>query len=304
VSSTGQEAPGLSRAEARLLLGAPIATAIRDSVREDVAAFIERSGKAPGVTIVLVGDDGASRVYAARILRNAAAVGIAGELLELPRLTTATELREHLMRLNADPRVAGVIVQMPLPRQIARRDVIEVIDPLKDIDGIHPVNVGLAALGHRAFVPSCAEAALEMLKAHGEPIAGKRAVVVGRSEVVGRPVAALLLRESATVIICHRRTRDLAAEVRRADVVVVAAGIPGLITGDMVAPGATLVDCGINLVDEQIVGDVDLPSVMRIAGAVTPVPGGVGPVTNAVLLRHVVRAARASLERQAALTAT
>jgi methylenetetrahydrofolate dehydrogenase (NADP+)/methenyltetrahydrofolate cyclohydrolase len=303
MTTVGQGARGTGRGEARLLYGAPIATAIRDAVGADVAALVAQNGRAPGITIVLVGDDAASRVYASRILRNADSVGLPGELLELPRLTTAAALRGHLQRLNADPSVAGIIIQMPLPGQISKRDVIESIDPLKDIDGIHPVNVGLAALGHRAFVPSCAEAALEILKAHGEPIIGKRAVVIGRSEVVGRPVAALLLRESATVTICHRRTRDLAAEVRGADVVVVAAGIPGLVTGDMVAPGATVVDCGINVVDEQIVGDVDLPSVMLVAGAVTPVPGGVGPVTNAVLLRHVVRAARAALERQAALTA-
>ena len=304
MTTLGDHVPATGAGPATLLLGAPIASAIRETVRAEVAALVERHGRAPGITIVLVGDDAASRVYAGRILRNADTVGLPGDLLELPRLTTAAELREHLLRLNADPTVAGIIVQMPLPSQISKRDVIEAIDPLKDVDGIHPVNVGLAALGHRSFVPSCAEAALENLKAHGTPIAGKRAVVIGRSEVVGRPVAALLLRESATVTICHRRTRDLAAEVRRGDVVVVAAGIPGLITGAMVAPGATVVDCGINVVDEQIVGDIDLPSVMLIAGAVTPVPGGVGPVTNAVLLRHVVRAARAALERQAALIAT
>jgi methylenetetrahydrofolate dehydrogenase (NADP+)/methenyltetrahydrofolate cyclohydrolase len=192
--------------------------------------------------------------------------------------------------LSADADVGGIILQLPLPPHIPRAEVSDSLDPDKDLDGIHPRNAGLVAQGFDAFVPSCAEAALTILKASGVSVAGRRAVVIGRSPVVGKPAALLLLREHATVTVCHRRTRDLAGEVRGAEIVVVAAGSPGLVTGDMVRPGAVVVDCGINVADGHVVGDVDAESVGRIAGALTPVPGGVGPVTNAVLLRHLAQA--------------
>jgi methylenetetrahydrofolate dehydrogenase (NADP+)/methenyltetrahydrofolate cyclohydrolase len=177
---------------------------------------------------------------------------------------------------------------------LSRHDVALALDPVKDIDGIHPWNAGLLAqsrLGHR---PSCAEAAVEILRRSDIPIRGAHAVVIGRSEVVGKPAALLLLQQDATVTVCHRQTRDLGAEVREADIVVVAAGSPGLVRGDMVRPGAVVVDCGINVVDGHVTGDVERPTVEPVAGALTPVPGGVGPVTNAVLLRHHVNAIRAA----------
>jgi methylenetetrahydrofolate dehydrogenase (NADP+) / methenyltetrahydrofolate cyclohydrolase len=277
----------------RILAGAPIAESIRSEARATLAAVPAAGQRLPGVAIVLVGDDQPSRVYARRILRNAAAIGVPGRLVELDGTIDAASLRRELDALSRDPSVGGVIVQMPLPAHIRPRAIVEALDPLKDIDGIHPLNAGLAALGHEAFVPSCAEAALEVLRRTGQDLAGRRAVVVGRSNVVGRPAAQLLLREHCTVTICHRRTRDLRSELARADIVVAAAGAPGLVRGEMLRPGAVVVDCGINVVEGVVVGDVDLQSVIEVASAVSPVPGGVGPVTNAVLMHHLARAVRA-----------
>jgi methylenetetrahydrofolate dehydrogenase (NADP+) / methenyltetrahydrofolate cyclohydrolase len=283
------------RYQARILAGTQIADQMRESVASGVTELRQRFGFAPGVAVVLVGDDPPSRVYAGRIQRNASRVGLPSRLVELPADVGLARFRRELSILNADPLVGGVIVQMPLPDHLPLRDAITALDPAKDIDGIHPENAGLLELGYDAFYPSCAAAAIQILKRSGEPIAGKRAVVVGRSNVVGKPAQLLLLRENATVTVCHRQTRDLAAELRRAELVVTATGVPGLIRGDMLAAGAVVVDCGINVLDGQIVGDADFESVAAVAGAVTPVPGGVGPVTNAVLLEHLLQAARAQL---------
>lgn len=281
---------------ARILQGGPIAADIRNSVSADVRELRERYGEVPGIAVLLVGDDPASRVYARRILRNAESVELSGRLVELAALTPTAGVLLELGKLNADPSVGGIIVQMPLPDGIPLNAIVDAIDPGKDIDGIHPLNAGNVALGYSAFVPSCAEAAVEIPKRYGYALEGMRATVIGRSNVVGKPASLLLLREHATVTVCHRRTRDLAGEVRRADLVLVAAGAPGLVTGDMLKAGALVIDCGINVVAGEIVGDVDRASAERVAGAMTPVPGGVGPVTNAVLLEHLVRAARAQLE--------
>jgi methylenetetrahydrofolate dehydrogenase (NADP+)/methenyltetrahydrofolate cyclohydrolase len=281
---------------ARILHGGPIAANIRSTVSADVRQLRERYGSVPGIAVLLIGDDPASQMYARRILRNAESVELSGRLVDLPASTpTATAVRE-LRRLNDDPSVGGIIVQMPLPEGIPLAAIIDAIDPRKDIDGIHPLNAGNVALGYPAFVPSCAEAAVEIPKRYGYALEGMRAVVIGRSNVVGKPAHVLLIREHATVSVCHRRTRDLAGEVRTADLVLVAAGSPGLVTGDMLKPGVVVIDCGINVVAGEIVGDVDRASAELVAGAMTPVPGGVGPVTNAVLLEHLVRAARAQLE--------
>jgi methylenetetrahydrofolate dehydrogenase (NADP+)/methenyltetrahydrofolate cyclohydrolase len=286
-------------ATARILHGGPIAAAIRSLVSAEVQLLREQYGAVPGIAVLLIGDDPASQVYARRILRNAESVDLAGWMVDLPASTPiATALRE-LRQLNDDPSVGGIIVQMPLPEGIPLDAITDAIDPRKDIDGIHPLNAGNVALGYPAFVPSCAEAAVEFPKRYGFALEGLRAVVIGRSNVVGKPAHMLLIREHATVTVCHRRTRDLRAEVRNADVVLVAAGSPGLVTGDMLKPGALVIDCGINIVAGEIVGDVDRASAERVAGAMTPVPGGVGPVTNAVLLEHLVRASRAQLEAEA-----
>ena len=213
-------------------------------------------------------------------------------MIELPRTATPDELRQILEELNEDRAVCGVIVQQPLPRHIPLSVLTDTIMPAKDIDGIHPLNTGLMALGYEGFLPACAEAAVEIPKFYGYALEGKRAVVIGRSNVVGKPVQLLLMREHCTVTVCHRRTVNLAAEIARAEIVVTAAGSAGLVTGNMLHPGALVVDVGINVVDGRIVGDVDFDTAVKVAAAITPVPGGVGPVTNAVLLEHLMRAAR------------
>jgi methylenetetrahydrofolate dehydrogenase (NADP+) / methenyltetrahydrofolate cyclohydrolase len=280
---------------ARRLEGGPIATEIRAAVAEDVASFTAARGRPPALAVVIVGRDAPSTVYLEQILRGCAKVGIDARFVELEGEATETAVVTTIRELNDDPRVDGVIVQMPLPRTIRLRSVIDAIDPAKDIDGIHPLNAGLLRLGYDGFLPATAHASVEILRRSGIEIAGQDAVVVGRSAVVGMPAAFLLVKEDATVTVCHTRTRDLAAKVRQADIVVVAAGHPGLVTGEMLKPGAVVVDVGINIVDGRIVGDVEFESAARVASAITPVPGGVGPLTNALLLTHLIRAA----ERQA-----
>src|SRR6476619_5415160 len=286
---------------ARLLEGGPIADEIRTAVAEDVASFTAAHGREPGLAVVIVGRDAPSTVYLERILRGCAKVGIHAEFVELEGEATEASVVATIRDLNADPTVDGVIVQMPLPPTIRLRSVVDAIDPAKDIDGIHPLNAGLLRLGYDGFLPATAHAAVEILRRSGIEIEGKRAVVVGRSAVVGMPAAFLLVRENATVTVCHSRTRDLARHVKEAEILLVAAGKPGLITGSMLRRGAVVVDIGINVVDGRIVGDVDFESARRVASAITPVPGGVGPLTNALLLAHLVRAA---LAQEAASTAT
>jgi methylenetetrahydrofolate dehydrogenase (NADP+) / methenyltetrahydrofolate cyclohydrolase len=277
---------------ARLLRGAPIAAEIKTSVTAEVATFRGRHGYAPTLAVVLVGRDAPSAVYLEQILRTCRSVGIDGRLVEVPGRASIGQVRREIQRLNEDPLVAGIIVQMPLPKRIPLWSVIEVLDPRKDIDGLHPRNAGLLTLGYDGFLPTTAHAAVELLKRSGIELERKHAVVVGRSNVVGKPAALLLLRENATVTVCHSRTRDLASHTRLADVLLVAAGHPGLITADMVKPGAVVVDIGINVVGDRLVGDVDTEAVRLVASAITPVPGGVGPVTNALLLTHLLRAAK------------
>jgi methylenetetrahydrofolate dehydrogenase (NADP+) / methenyltetrahydrofolate cyclohydrolase len=281
---------------ARLLQGAPIAAEIRASVKDDVEAFRRRHGSAPALAVVIVGRDAPSMVYLEQILRSCRNVGVTGHLIDMPGRVSAAALRRRLVELNEDPLVSGIIVQMPLPKRIPLSAVIDTLDPAKDIDGIDPRNFGLMTLGYDGFVPTTAQAAVEILKRSGIEIAGRQAVVIGRSNVVGKPASLLLLREHATVTICHSRTRDLASVVRTADIVVVAAGRPGLVTGAMLKPGAAVVDVGINVVDGKIVGDVDMASALPVASAISPVPGGVGPVTNALLLTHLLRAANAQAD--------
>jgi methylenetetrahydrofolate dehydrogenase (NADP+) / methenyltetrahydrofolate cyclohydrolase len=275
------------------LLGAPIAAEIKARVKADVASFRRRHGFAPTLAVVLVGRDAPSAVYLQQILRTCRSVGIAGRLVEVPGAASTARLRSTITQLNEDPLVAGIIVQMPLPKRIPLSAVTDTLDPAKDIDGIHPLNAGRLTLGHDGFLPTTAQASVELLKRSGIAIAGKRAVVVGRSNVVGKPAALLLLRENATVTICHSRTPDLAAQLKTADIVVVAVGKPGLITGQMIKRGAVVVDVGINVVGGRIVGDVDPVSVGAVASALSPVPGGVGPVTNVLLMTHLVQAAEA-----------
>ena len=284
---------------ARLLLGGPIAEEIRTAVAESIVAYRERTGRSPTLGIVIAGRDAPSMVYLQQILKSCDMVGIGRRAVELSGEVTEQAVRHAIEELNADPTVAGIIVQMPLPPTIRLRAIVEAIDPAKDIDGIHPLNAGLLRLGYDGFLPATPHAAVELLRRYGIEIEGRNAVVIGRSTVVGMPAAFLLVQEDATVTVCHSRTTDLASHVKAADIVVVAAGHPGLVTGDMLKRGAVVVDVGINVVDGKLVGDVDFESASRVASAITPVPGGVGPLTNAMLLSHLVRAAESQAQARA-----
>jgi len=286
----------------RLLRGAPIAADLREHIAADVADFRFTYGRTPALAVVIVGSDAPSAVYLNKILDGCRRVGIGGRLVEPGGDATPEHLRDVICELNGDSEVAGVIVQMPLPPTIPLRTVIDSLDPAKDIDGIHPLNVGLLALGYHGYLPATAHASVEILTRSGIELSGKHAVVVGRSNIVGKPAALLLLQQNATVTICHSRTVDLADEVRRSDVVVVAIGRAGLVTGDMLKPGVVVVDVGINVVGDRLVGDVD-QSAYAVASAITPVPGGVGPLTNAILLSHLMNAARDGAEGRRALGA-
>jgi methylenetetrahydrofolate dehydrogenase (NADP+)/methenyltetrahydrofolate cyclohydrolase len=277
---------------ARILDGRPLAAEIRGRVKRQLRSFKRRYGFAPALCAVMVGREVASSVYVQQILRSCQQVGIPSRIIELPSSARADELKRTIEALNDDAEVAGIIVQQPLPRHIPLSVLTDTIMPAKDIDGIHPLNTGLMTLGYEGFLPACAEAAVEIPKFYGYDLVGKRAVVIGRSNVVGKPVQLLLMREHCTVTVCHRRTLNLAAEIARAEIVVTAAGSAGLVKGNMLHPGALVVDVGINVVKGRIVGDVDFESALKVAAAITPVPGGVGPVTNAVLLEHLIRAAR------------
>ena len=310
-SGVGQPLPvgasaGASAGVPRLLAGSPIAAGIRAELTDDFARFKERWGYSPTLAVVLVGADAPSAVYLAQILKTCERVGVRGRLVEIGSNVSPDAICDEIEKLNADPAVAGIIVQMPLPPHIPLRTVIDAIDPGKDIDGIHPRNAGLLSLGYDGFLPATAQASVEILKRSGVEIAGKRVVVIGRSNVVGKPAALLLIREHGTVTVLHSKTRDLAHHTRDAEILIVAAGRPGLVTGEMLSPGVVVVDVGINVVSdgnggERLVGDVDFESAKDIVSAITPVPGGVGPLTNALLLSHLLRAATDQAERMARL---
>ncbi len=265
--------------------------ALAARVRQEVAAEVAALGRPVGLATVLVGDDPASRVYV-RSKRNACEeAGIVSIHHELAADTTEDDLLALVADLNADESVTGILVQLPLPDQIDEERVIRAIAPIKDVDGFHPVNAGLLLQGTPTLLPATPAGIMELLAAHGVELRGARAVVVGRSNIVGKPVSLLLLMQHATVTICHSRTRDLAAVCREADVLVAAVGKPAAVTADMVKPGATVIDVGINRVDGRLVGDV-AEEAREVAGLLTPVPGGVGPMTIAELLRNTVKAGR------------
>ena len=268
--------------------------AVAADLRARVAVQVTGLGFRPGLTVILVGDDPASAVYVRSKDRAAREAGIDAHTMRLPAATTEAELLLAVERLNADPAVDGILVQLPLPAHIRAQAVIEAIDPAKDVDGFHPVNTGHLADGRPTLVP-CTPAGVMTLLQHADvSVRGARALVIGRSTIVGRPVAALLLAADATVTIAHSRTRDLPAECRRADIVIAAIGRPAFVQGDWIAPGAAVIDVGINrLTDGRLVGDVDYAACAVRAGAITPVPGGVGPMTIACLMDNTVKAALA-----------
>ncbi len=278
---------------AQELAGRPIAEAIKRELAAEVAAFVTTEGYAPTLAMVLLGDDKPSRAYSRRIARTCDEVGLRYRAVELADDVDAEALREALVALNGEREVAGVLVQMPLPPHLPQSVVIDTLAPAKDIDGITPYHAGRLLLGLESLVPNTPAGGLELLRRYAISIAGRRAVVVGRSNVVGKPMALLLLREHATVTLCHSRTADLAAVTREADILVVAIGRPRFITAEYIKPGATVVDFGINVLpDGQIVGDVDFAAAAEVAGALTPVPGGTGLVTNALLARNCLLAAQ------------
>ena len=273
---------------ARRLDGRALAADLRDDLGARVARLAGGDeAAAPGLAIVTDGVHDAAGLYAASLERAARFVGVPTE-----RVVGAASPEDELARLNDDPRVAGIVVAQPFGDVAAGRALVEHIAVDKDVDGAHPTSAGRLARGEPAFVPATALAVIAVLEAHAIPVAGARAVIVGRSAVVGRPVASLLLARDATVVVCHRATRDLATETRRADLLVAAAGVPGLVRGEMVHPGSIVVDCGINaLPGGGIVGDVAFAEVEPLGAAITPVPGGIGPVTPMMVLRQLVEAA-------------
>jgi methylenetetrahydrofolate dehydrogenase (NADP+)/methenyltetrahydrofolate cyclohydrolase len=264
--------------------------ALAAEIRADVAREVADLGHV-GLATVLVGEDPASQVYISLKQNAATEAGIDASDVRLPENASEAEVLALVDELNRDDEVDGILVQLPLPRQIDEPRITGAVAPAKDVDGIHPVNAGYLYLGTPLHVPATPAGCLELLAAYGVDPSGKEAVVIGRSEIVGRPVAMLLLQANATVTMCHSKTADLAAEVRRADIVVAAVGVPGIVTADMVKPGAAVLDVGLTRTEEGIRGDVD-PAVGEVAGFLTPMPGGTGPMTIALLLRSAVKAAR------------
>ena len=276
--------------EALVISGKAVAKEVRRELKQRTAALAEK-GVTPGLAVVLVGDDPASAIYVKNKTRACKKVGVEHFDHYLPASTSQQELLALVDRLNNDNRVHGILVQLPLPAQIDSDAVILAIDPRKDVDGFHPANQGRLLSGNPLFVPCTPLGILRLLNEAQTPLKGAEAVIVGRSNIVGKPMAALLLAQHCTVTICHSRTRDLDAVVRRGDVVVAAVGRAELIKGDWVKPGATVIDVGMNRVDDKLLGDVDYAAVARHARAITPVPGGVGPMTIAMLLQNTVEAA-------------
>ena len=281
---------------ARKIDGKAAAAAIREAVAGHVSAFAQRLGRPPGLATVLVGEDPASAVYVRMKNRATAEAGMAGFAHNLPAATSEADLLQLVTDLNADERVDGILVQLPLPAQIDATRVIETIEPGKDVDGFHPMNAGRLAAGLPSLVPCTPLGCLHLLKAELGTLAGLDAVVIGRSNIVGKPMAQLLIGESATVTVAHSKTRDLPAVVRRADIVVAAVGRAEMVRGDWIKPGATVIDVGINRLPTgdgkgRLVGDVAFAEAAEVAAAITPVPGGVGPMTIAMLMRNTLVAA-------------
>lgn len=275
-----------------LLDGRALGAEIRAELRADVQQYVQRYGISPGLAIVQVGEDAASSYYTRAILRTARDIGVQAHLEQLPEHVTPGALRSELCRFNEDSGTHGVIVQLPLPAHLPQSIVTETLSPAKDVDGISSLSAGHLLLSMPAFLPSTAAAVMEILERSKISLEGKRAVVMGRSNVAGKPLSLLLLQKNATVTICHSRTVNLAEITRQAEILVVAVGRARMVSAEMVRPGATVIDVGINeKPGGGIVGDVDFESVSEIAGAITPTPGGVGPLTNVMLMKQCVQAA-------------
>lgn len=280
---------------ARVLDGKALAARMEAALAAEVASLKARSGKAPGLAVVLVGDDPASAIYVTRKAEACRRAGFHSRELRLPAATTEADLLRMVGELGRDPAIHGILVQLPLPRHVSKAAVLRAIPPQKDVDAFHPESVGHALIGDETLAPCTPQGILLLLAEAGVPLAGAEVCIVNHSNLIGKPLAALLINRDATVTVCHKRTRDLAAHTRAADIVVTATGVPGLLTAGHVKPGAVVVDVGIARTPEgKVVGDV-APGVWETAAWVTPVPGGVGPMTIAVLLQNTLRAFKASL---------
>ncbi len=282
---------------AKLLDGKRLAQTMQAEIAAGVAQLAASHGIRPGLAAVLVGEDPASQRYVRNKRRACEQAGIASWLHELPRDTTEAQLLDLIARLNADPAVHGILVQLPLPRQIAEAAVMQAVSPFKDVDCFHPENVGLLAAGHPRYLPCTPHGVQQLLLRNDIPVEGRHVVIIGRSNIVGKPLALILMQKApganATVTVCHSRSRDIPALARQADILVVAIGQARFLKADMVRPGAAVVDVGMNrLPDGKLCGDVDFDPVSNVAGAITPVPGGVGPMTMTMLLHNTLQAAR------------
>ncbi len=280
----------------KIIDGKAVAAQVRAEVAAQVAAIKQKHGFQPGLAVVLVGEDPASKVYVKNKALQTVEVGMSSFEHKLPAETSEADILALVQKLNADPNVNGILVQLPLPKHVNAEKVLNAINPDKDVDGFHPTNVGRLWIGERSLVPCTPTGSVILAKSVAPKLAGMNAVVVGRSNIVGKPVAALLLRENCTVTVAHSRTKDLPGVVRAADLVIAAVGQPEMVKGDWIKPGAIVIDVGINRVPAaegktKLVGDVDYASALPVAGAITPVPGGVGPMTIACLLKNTVEAA-------------
>jgi methylenetetrahydrofolate dehydrogenase (NADP+)/methenyltetrahydrofolate cyclohydrolase len=287
---------------AKIISGIEIAKQIREELKKEIAELKEKHGVTPGLATILVGDDPASRVYVGQKEKSCNNLGIYSEKINLPGDVSEKELLSLIEKLNKDPRIHGILVQLPLPKQIDESRVLYAIDPKKDVDGFHPVNVGKMVVREKCFLPCTPHGILELLARSGVQTEGAEVVVVGRSNIVGKPVLNLMLQKrptgNATVTLCHTRTKDLVFHTKRADILIVATGHPKTVTGDMVKEGVVVIDVGVNRIGKTpegkaiLVGDVDFESVKEKAAAITPVPGGVGPMTIVMLMKNTVEAAR------------
>lgn len=276
---------------AKILSGKTVSARIKAELAKEAEAQRAR-GIYAGLAVIIVGDDPASRVYVNNKKKACEELGIHSEEYALPAETSESELLELIAGLNGKKEISGILVQLPLPKHIDEQNIINAINPKKDVDAFHPVNVGKIMVGDFDFVPCTPAGVMELIKESGIDVEGKDCVVVGRSNIVGKPQAMLLLHQNGTVTICHSRTKDLAEKTKKADILVAAVGIPNFIKGDMIKPGAVVIDVGINrMADKKLVGDVDFESAEPVAGAITPVPGGVGPMTIAMLMRNTLKAA-------------
>ena len=284
---------------ASIIDGKSIAADLRAQVARGVADLTQRHGIVPGLTVVLVGDDPASHVYVRNKVRQTAECGMTSNEIRLPASTSEIDLLGVVARLNADPAVHGILVQLPLPGHVRAEHILGAVDPAKDVDGFHPLNAGRLAIGEAGLAPGTALGSLILVQSVRPSLSGLEAVVIGRSNIVGKPVAQLLLKADCTVTIAHSRTRDLASVARRADILIAAVGRSEMVRGDWIKPGATVIDVGINRVvgadgKNRLVGDVAFEEARQVAGHITPVPGGVGPMTIACLLKNTLDAARRS----------